>query len=284
MLTGLDLTIYSSNFITGRTESLSQSSEKTLVALTSQATAPHCTISFYDCNSIENYTEHGSVVYRGSVSCMTSYFFISFCDHSRSCLGVKTLMSHGDLASLKPTVDHSGDLLQLVGLWRKDYSFSPGATVYTMAEVEGLTQAEAKELKDAFSLFDKDGNGTIDVKELGPVMRALGQNPTQKELQDLMKKADMDASGSLGYEEYVQVINSFALSPKDVEIQLRQAFLVFDRDKSGTLNLSELREVLCGMGEPLTEDEATYVLRKIDKNNDGMVDAEEFVQFLCKIV
>ncbi|RUS70771.1 hypothetical protein EGW08_021473, partial [Elysia chlorotica] len=159
-----------------------------------------------------------------------------------------------------------------------------GATVSAMAEVEGLTQAEAKELKDAFSLFDKDGNGTIDVKELGPVMRALGQNPTQREIDDLMKKADVDASGSLGYDEYVQVINSFALTPNDVEIQLRQAFLVFDRDKSGTLNLSELREVLCGMGEPLTEDEATYVLKKIDKNNDGMVDAEEFVQFLCKIV
>ncbi|GFN79319.1 calmodulin [Plakobranchus ocellatus] len=153
-----------------------------------------------------------------------------------------------------------------------------------MADVEGLTQSEAKELRDAFSLFDKDGNGTIDIKELAPVMRALGQNPTQKEIQEIMRKADVDESGSLGYDEYVQVINSFALSPQDVEVQLRQAFLVFDRDKSGSLNLSELREVLCGMGEPLTEKEASHVLKKIDKNNDGVVDVEEFVQFLCKII
>lgn len=35
------------------------------------------------------------------------------------------------------------------------------------------------EFKEAFSLFDKDGDGTITTKELGTVMRSLGQNPTE---------------------------------------------------------------------------------------------------------
>ena len=39
------------------------------------------------------------------------------------------------------------------------------------------------EFKEAFSLFDKDGDGTITTKELGTVMRSLGQNPTEAELQ-----------------------------------------------------------------------------------------------------
>ena len=33
------------------------------------------------------------------------------------------------------------------------------------------------EFKEAFSLFDKDGDGTITTKELGTVMRSLGQKP-----------------------------------------------------------------------------------------------------------
>lgn len=52
---------------------------------------------------------------------------------------------------------------------------------YIMADQ--LTEEQIAEFKEAFSLFDKDGDGTITTKELGTVMRSLGQNPTEAELQ-----------------------------------------------------------------------------------------------------
>lgn len=39
------------------------------------------------------------------------------------------------------------------------------------------------ELQEAFSLFDKDGDGTISTRDLGVLMRSLGQNPTPSDLQ-----------------------------------------------------------------------------------------------------
>ena len=52
------------------------------------------------------------------------------------------------------------------------------------------------EFKEAFSLFDKDGDGTITTKELGTVMRSLGQNPTEAELQDMINEVDADGMNS----------------------------------------------------------------------------------------
>ena len=54
------------------------------------------------------------------------------------------------------------------------------------------------EIKDAFQVFDKDGSGFISSKELGMVMRSLGQNPTEQELMDMINEIDIDG----GYRSY----------------------------------------------------------------------------------
>jgi Ca2+-binding EF-hand superfamily protein len=56
------------------------------------------------------------------------------------------------------------------------------------------------EFKEAFSLFDKDGDGTISSNELGVVMRSLGQNPSDQELDDLIKEVDID--GMVNYNSF----------------------------------------------------------------------------------
>uniref|UniRef100_A0A8C9GN93 EF-hand domain-containing protein n=1 Tax=Piliocolobus tephrosceles TaxID=591936 RepID=A0A8C9GN93_9PRIM len=59
-----------------------------------------------------------------------------------------------------------------------------------------LTKEQIAEFKEAFSLFDKDGDGTITTKELRTVMRSLGQNPTEAELQDMINEVDADVRWS----------------------------------------------------------------------------------------
>ncbi|KAB7497979.1 Calmodulin [Armadillidium nasatum] len=63
---------------------------------------------------------------------------------------------------------------------------------HSRKDADQLTEEQIAEFKEAFSLFDKDGDGTITTKELGTVMRSLGQNPTEAELQDMINEVDAD--------------------------------------------------------------------------------------------
>lgn len=55
-----------------------------------------------------------------------------------------------------------------------------------------MTEEQVSEFQEAFSLFDKDGDGQITATELGVVMRSLGQRPSEEELMDMVNEVDED--------------------------------------------------------------------------------------------
>uniref|UniRef100_A0A8C2G4U7 Calmodulin n=1 Tax=Cyprinus carpio TaxID=7962 RepID=A0A8C2G4U7_CYPCA len=73
-------------------------------------------------------------------------------------------------------------------------------------QADQLTEEQIAEFKEAFSLFDKDGDGTITTKELGTVMRSLGQNPTEAELQDMINEVDADGNGTIDFPEFLTMM------------------------------------------------------------------------------
>ena len=56
--------------------------------------------------------------------------------------------------------------------------------------------------------------GTITTKELGTVMRSLGQNPTEAELQDMINEVDADGNGTIDFPEF---LNLMARKMKDTD-------------------------------------------------------------------
>ncbi|PLB48168.1 EF-hand [Aspergillus steynii IBT 23096] len=114
-------------------------------------------------------------------------------------------------------------------------------------------------VKPAFG-NDEDALGDITAEELGKVMRSLGQNPTQSQLQDMISELDADHTNSIDFEEFLTLMTA-TTKEFNPETELRQAFDVFDKDSSGTINSTELCQVMEAIGEKLTDGEIQEMMR-----------------------
>ncbi|XP_036697287.1 myosin light chain 1/3, skeletal muscle isoform-like [Balaenoptera musculus] len=140
----------------------------------------------------------------------------------------------------------------------------------TTVRAEQLTEEQVAEFKEAFSLFDEDGDGAISTRELGTVLRSLGQNPTEAELRDLVGELDRDGSSTVGFPEFLGLM-ARKVKGRDAEDQIQEAFCVFGKDGHGLMGAAELRHVITRLGEKPSDQEV---------DRDELVHHEEFMRLL----
>ncbi|CAD5213316.1 unnamed protein product [Bursaphelenchus xylophilus] len=148
-----------------------------------------------------------------------------------------------------------------------------------LPKIDGLTKEQVEEFKEAFELFDKDGDGRVTALELGIVMQSLGHTPTEQELIDMVNEIDEDGNGSIELEEFVKMM-SRKVKDTETEKELQEAFQVFDKDNDGYISAVELRFVMMNLGEDLSEDEVYEMIKEADLDGDGKVNFTEFVYMM----
>ncbi|NDJ20612.1 histidine kinase [Nostoc sp. B(2019)] len=142
-------------------------------------------------------------------------------------------------------------------------------------EKKVMTEEEVAKLWEAFKVFDTDGSGSISTKELGEVMRSLGQSPGDTELRDMIKEVDVDLSGSIDFEEFKTLMVS---AQGDRKSRLHLAFSVFDEDGSGQITTNELHNVMSLFG--LTDAELEEMIKEVDHDGDASIDFQEFMKLV----
>lgn len=71
------------------------------------------------------------------------------------------------------------------------------------------------------------------------------------------------------------------LSTSDTEAELRAAFEVFDKDKSGTISADELRAMLKSLGDDMTDKEINDIIREADTDGDNNISFAEFKNIMA---
>lgn len=144
---------------------------------------------------------------------------------------------------------------------------------------EHLTEEKIQEFKEAFEIFDKDKDGYITIKELGEIMKSLGQVPSETELQDMINEVDVDGNGNIDFKEFLGLM-ARKMRDTDTEEELIEAFKVFDRDGNGLVSSMELKHVMLSLGEKITDEEVDEMIKEADIDGDGFINYEEFVRMI----
>lgn len=67
---------------------------------------------------------------------------------------------------------------------------TPAKRVAKSYERPGLSEEEVEEIREAFNLFDTDGSGTIDPKELKAAMQSLGFEAKNQTIYQMISDID----------------------------------------------------------------------------------------------
>lgn len=142
-----------------------------------------------------------------------------------------------------------------------------------------LTEDKIAEFREAFEIFDRDKDGYITIKELGEIMKNLGQSPSEAELQDMINEVDIDGNGNIDFKEFLGLM-ARKMRDTDTEEELIEAFKVFDRDGNGLISSAELKHVMVSLGEKITDEEVDEMIKEADLDGDGYINYEEFVRMI----
>jgi calmodulin len=138
-----------------------------------------------------------------------------------------------------------------------------------------LSEEQVTDFKEAFSLFDADGDGNVTPGELGSMLYALGMTPSKEELEALVNEADETGKGAIDFTEFINYM-AVLMARFDKDRQLQAAFKAFDQEERGFFTSADLGRVVKSVGEKTTTEEVEQMVKQADTDRDGKITLEDF--------
>ncbi|CAA0812745.1 Calcium-dependent protein kinase 32 [Striga hermonthica] len=143
---------------------------------------------------------------------------------------------------------------------------------------EHLSVEEVAGIKEKFQLMDTNNKGKIGINELRAGLHKLGHQIPEADLQALMEAGDVDKDGYLDCGEFVAI--SVHLKKMGNDDHLKKAFDFFDKNKSGYIEIEELRNAFADEAEATSEEVINAIIQDVDTDKDGRISYDEFAAMM----
>jgi Ca2+-binding EF-hand superfamily protein len=141
-----------------------------------------------------------------------------------------------------------------------------------------LTEENVIKLKECFDIFDYDGSGNISGEELINTIKALGIEAQATQIIGIV-----NASGESENMDFQIFLDIFGFSGDgNSEASIGQLFEAFDINKQGSFGPEEFEKVAASVGENFSAAEVDQMIDYADKDRDGGINYDEFVNVITR--
>ncbi|KYN03703.1 Troponin C, isoform 1 [Cyphomyrmex costatus] len=145
------------------------------------------------------------------------------------------------------------------------------------------TEAIQQELREAFRLYDKEGNGYITTEVFRDILHELDDALSPEELDMIIEEVDTDGSGTLDYDGEILRDAQDDLN-KDQLALLKKAFDAFDQQKKGSIGTNMVGTILTMLGHELSENTLQEIISEVDEDGSGELEFEEFCTLAARFL
>lgn len=141
---------------------------------------------------------------------------------------------------------------------------------------------EKAKLYKVFKSLDKDGDGQLDKEELKAAYIKEGKTfNVDEEVDRIFAQVDVNNTGQIDFSEFLLATVDYKKGIQDA--QLKQIFDLIDKDKSKTLEKSEIAEFF-GLGDKSQEAQLQELMEEVDANKDGKISFDEFKNLMSSFL
>jgi len=139
-------------------------------------------------------------------------------------------------------------------------------------------------LRESFDMLDRDRDGTINLQNIADALRALNFTKSPEELQSMLERFDVHKTGGIDFDEFCIMMGPayYMRGSAAHEDELSVIFDAIDIQRTGTINPLELKDVMSRLGQSMTDAELNDMVRHADKNDDGVIDYDDFKSIMMR--
>ena len=145
--------------------------------------------------------------------------------------------------------------------------------------MEGLSDEQIEEFKEAFSVFDPESKGYIPAKELGNLLRNLGIYITNEEKNEYIEKYIHGIEKSISFHDFLKIVFE-RISDSKIDDELLEAFSLFDPDKKKEIDIDKFEKDFKDYLPDVNEKEIQEICQFLKHPNTNIINIQEAVQKL----